>query len=283
MFVHKKEIKSISKSIDTALSGDSTKIFIHKSSNLAELAWNINLLISESDKLRKENELNNNKKNKLFSDLAHDIRTPLSVILGSLEAIQNGIVDKDEADMYLTRAIQKTNELKSYLEEMFLFARLESGEINIDMQENDICELLRQAVIPWLPFLEQKGFETDMQIGDKEIFVLCNPLYMTRCFDNLIKNAVMHGDEGKFIGIYLADVEKEVLIKIEDKGKGVSQEIHNLIFDRLYKGGNSTSKMGSGLGLSIVKEILTAHKAIIEIESIPYEKTIFSVRFKKVR
>ena len=208
-----------------------------------------------------------NKQNKrLLTNLSHDIKTPVASLLGYLEAIEKGLVDSDEANEYFCIALNKTYDLKEYIDELFQLLQLESDEYTIERSSYNICEETRKIFISWIPILEEHKIEYKVCIPDKKIIKNLDIKAYCRIIDNLIKNTVVHSKCTE-INIILKGDELNTQVIIKDNGIGIPENSKDMIMDRLYKVNQSRNSKGNGLGLAIVKELADKMNILIEYES----------------
>ncbi len=208
-----------------------------------------------------------NQQNKiLLTNLSHDIKTPIASLLGYLEAIERGLVDSDEVNEYFHIALNKTYDLKEYIDELFQLLQLESGEYTIERKSYNICEETRKIFISWIPILEEHKIKYKVCIPDKKIIRNLDIKAYCRILDNLIKNAVVHSKCTE-ISIILKDDELNIQVIIKDNGIGIPESSKDMIIDRLYKVNQSRNSKGHGLGLAIVKELADKMDILIKYES----------------
>ncbi len=226
----------------------------------------------EADKARK----------RLLSNISHDIRTPLTSILGYAEALRDDLaLDKGEKEKYLGILINKAINLKKMIDEIFQMARLDADDFELDFQLLDLAEIVRECLIEFLPVIKQEELAMKIEIPDQVCKIYADRLSVERIIENILKNSIEHGKNGGFLGIELSSFEKGFILSIWDKGPGVEEEDIPYVFARLYMGDKSRSKSltGSGLGLAIAKKLLEEHGGKISLESTPGEKTTFKLFF----
>lgn len=244
----------------------------------SELDYLINQLIEKYQTKILENKNFESQQKKLLSNLSHDIRTPITSILGYASALEEGLVKDYEFDSYLKILVEKSSNLKSLVEEMFELSKIESKDYKFNKKRIDLCECLRQTLINFFPELKKRCFDVDFQIPEGKILIYADEIAIDRAFQNLIKNAIQHGKNGKFLGVYLIENEEFLKVEIEDRGKGIPKEKQALVFERLFKLDDSRklSANSNGLGLAISKSIFDEHKCKIDLNS-NKEKTKFIV------
>ena len=221
---------------------------------------------------------------RFLSNISHDIRTPLTSLLGYVEVLnEEEIIDKEKRDEYYQILINKAKNLKNMIDEIFQLARIESNDFSFKFEIIDLAEILRNTIIDYFTLNENDDLEIDIQIPDRECEIYGDKYSVERIIGNLVKNSIEHGKEGEYIGVKLNIVEDGYDILISDKGPGINENELPHIFDRLYGGSNSKKNIcyRSGLGLAIVKKLTEIHKGEITIKSKPHEITTFQLYFPK--
>lgn len=267
--------KNISKIAD---GGNNQLLFTDQDDAIGRLTFGINRLVAcyrdEKMNLEKEQQV----RKKLIADLSHDVRTPLVSVIGYLEAVVEKRVDESLTAEYLDTALSKAFYLRGQINQLFEFAQCDADEIQLRIERLDICELLRQVLIEFLPVIEKDSIELAAQIPDEEIFVEADRTALIRICQNLIRNTLEHGKSGKYIGISLNCTNGKVIIDIADKGSGIASEDLPFIFDRLYKADNARVR-GGGLGLAVAKELAEKMEGTVSVlRSVPGD-TVFRVTF----
>lgn len=217
---------------------------------------------------------------KMLSNISHDLKTPLTVILGYVEMLQLRGEEKVMAD----KIHEKSIEVLDLINKFFDLAKLESGDKKIEISKVNICEICRTTILNFYDTLQNEGMEVLIDIPDKNIFVLGNEEAIVRILNNLISNTIRYGKLGKYLGLVIKDEETFVDIKIIDKGKGINEKYKEEVFERIFTLEDSRSKsyQGSGLGLTITKSLVEALGGRIHLNSTPNVKTIFSFTLNKL-
>lgn len=277
-----KRIRSMNSSIENILNGQKKlQIFSEKKDDLAELAFKINHLAALYGTAEEKYEKEQQTKKQLISNLSHDVRTPLVSVIGYLEAIVEKRIDENQEEDYINTAYKKANILKEQINQLFEFVQSDANEIKLSMEKIDVCEITREVLIDFVPVMEGEAIELESSIPDEEIYALADKSSFIRIVQNLVKNTLIHGNEGKYIGVFIKKEEGRIFIDIADKGRGIDKEHLPYVFDRLYKVDNSRTR-GGGIGLAIAKELSLKMSGNIEIlHSIPGD-TVFRITFPEV-
>lgn len=228
-------------------------------------------------KLKKANELSQRyEKNRkeLIANISHDLKTPITSILGYVEGIMEGVANSPEKMEKYTQTIHSNAvDMDHLIDELFLFSKLDLNQIDFAFEPIDINSYLKDCVEEKAYDMGQKGIRLEYEshlAGD--VNVIGDRLRLQRVINNILRNAEQHCKtdyEGSFVEISASDNPDEVVIEIRDNGKGITKDCLPYIFDRLYRGDPARSRQvkGSGLGLSIANQIIEAHGGKIWAES----------------
>lgn len=229
----------------------------------------------KNERLARENE---QKKDELIVYLAHDIKTPLTSMIGYLSLLSE-IKDmpQEQRNRYIDIALDKSYRLEYLINELFDVARFNSEKIVLEKEEINLNLMLEQIADDFYPTLKEMNKKINFTSDEKTI-LYADPDKLSRVFNNLIKNAVNYSKENTDIDISIINKENQVTVNITNKGKQIPKEKLDKIFEKFYGLDSSrTSKTGgSGLGLAIAKEIVELHGGKIYAES-DMKETTFSV------
>ncbi len=244
----------------------------------ASLAYQVNHVVSEYEEELATMRRNDEVTRQLMTSLSHDVRTPLTTLIGYLDAVCKGVVSGDERERYIRTAGRKAYELKEYIDVLFDWFKLNSDEFLFTMEPVEITELTRDILKDWIPVLEENDLAFEVSIPETPCMARLDADAYRRVINNLIQNVVTHS-HAKHIAISLEADSQQISIAVSDDGIGISEGDLAHIFDRLYKCDMGRTEKGSGLGLSIVKQIVEKMGGSISAESIPDRKTTFTVHF----
>lgn len=229
----------------------------------------------KNERLARENE---QKKDELIVYIAHDIKTPLTSMIGYLSLLSE-IKDmpQEQRNRYIDIALDKSYRLEDLINELFDVARFNSEKIVLEKEEINLNLMLEQIADDFYPTLKEMNKKINFTSDEKTI-LYADPDKLSRVFNNLIKNAVNYSKENTDIDISILNKENQATVKITNKGKQIPKEKLDKIFEKFYRLDSSrTSKTGgSGLGLAIAKEIVELHGGRIYAES-DMKETTFSV------
>ena len=274
--MQRKQLRQILDVLVAAKNGENKKIFIKDNGVVLKISFEINELIySHNQELSRQKRLEQANK-ELLTSLSHDVRTPLTSLLGYLDALESGIVDDGEKEEYIKIARKKAYDLKRLIDTLFDWFKIDSKELKLIMQDTDICELTKEIVIDWLPTLEQKEITPEIEIPDEEWIIELDLSAYKRMVSNLIQNAVEHSS-CSHLKVAAKQNNGIISIIVKDNGIGIGKDKLPQVFERLYKGDTSRSRQSSGLGLSIVKELAKMHGGRVTAQSNIGEYTEFTI------
>ena len=276
------KIRRINKKLEEILeTGSDEKVMVFTDNPvLMELGGQINRLLIDRQKIRADFKREEISSKKMLANISHDIKTPLTVILGYLEIMRLNHADNE----MLKKAEIKANQVMNLINQFFTLAKLESGDTNINLGKVNINEICRENVLEFYDILLQKDFDVDLFIPETAIFVQGEKEALQRILYNLLSNVIRYGFDGKYLGVFLRQDKGNVYIDVVDKGKGIEQEFASNVFDRLYTMEDSRNReiQGNGLGLTIAKNLAKQLEGDIFLNSIPNVKTTFTVSLKKI-
>jgi signal transduction histidine kinase len=266
-FKTKKELEKAASVVEEIAAGNmDRRLIINEKSPAAPFCYTINHVI-----IRAKAELSRHKQSEkayrqLITSLSHDIRTPLASLTGYLEAIRLGLVSGEDIEQYVEVSHQKALDLKYYVDTLFEWLKLESGERIYHFERINIFEYLRELVADLIPQFEKANMEYDIAIPEKDLTILTDKSALRRVADNLMQNALIHS-HASLIKVEARELGDMVLIEISDNGIGISEVHLPHIFERLYKCNTARGVSGNGLGLSIVKELVKGLAGEITVKS----------------
>lgn len=250
--------------------------FIKGKDILADINFELNRILEESRKQFIKLQRAEHANQQLLTDLSHDVRTPLASLIGYLEALDSQ--NTKEQKEYIHISYKKALDLQELIDMLFQWFKFVSKEQIYHKKIYDINELTREIIIESIPILEKKQISFAADIPDEEWFVKIDRTAYTRIINNLLNNAVKHGN-GSLIEIEIRKLENKVLLSVSNNGTAIPKKDLPFIFNRLYKCEPARSESGNGLGLAIVKELTNAMSGEITVQSIQGGKTTFYLKF----
>lgn len=278
----KKQISEMSDALADVKDGNGNRRILSASNELiAPLTYEINdIIVSYENRLsafRPTDETNR----QLMTSLSHDVRTPLTTLIGYLDAAHKGIVTGKDRDDYIETARRKAHDLKEYIDVLFDWFKFNSDEFAMEINTIEAGELTRDILIDWIPIFEDKQIEYHIDIPEQPFRVKLDTDGYMRILNNLIQNVIAHSRADK-IKISLSKQSGNMKILLADNGTGIEKEDLKHIFERLYKCDKGRSEKGSGLGLSIVHQLVEKMNGTIMAESVPGNGTTFTLIFPLV-
>ena len=275
----KKQISEMTDALADVKNGNGNRRILSAANELiAPLAYEINdIVVSYENRLsmfRQTDETNR----QLMTSLSHDVRTPLTTLIGYLDATYKGIVTGKDRDDYIEIAHRKAHDLKEYIDVLFDWFKLNSDEFAMELQTMEVGELTRDILIDWIPIFEDQQIDYYIDIPEQPFQVKLDTDGYVRILNNLIQNIIAHSHADK-IEISLLKQSGNMKILLIDNGIGIEKEDLKHIFERLYKCDKGRSEKGSGLGLSIVHQLVEKMNGTITAESVPGKGTAFTLIF----
>lgn len=246
---------------------------------LMDLCGQINRVLLDRQKIKTDYRRQELHTKKMLANISHDIKTPLTVILGYLEIMRL----ENAEDETLRKVEAKAKQVMELINQFFTLAKLEAGDMALELTKINIGELCRENVLGFYELLLQGEFEVDLSIPEEKMFVLGERESIDRILNNLLSNAIRYGSDGKYIGLFLHEEAEYIHIDIADQGKGIGKAFSERVFDRLYTMEDSRSRQiqGNGLGLTIARNLAKQMGGDILLESEPDVRTVFTVKLKK--
>lgn len=266
---------------------------------LGMLAANINALANtlkqkeEESKILKENERLAydaerkavNQKNEMITNVAHDLRTPLTTIIGYIDLLAHKEIDEQQAKKYAQIAYDKSLRLKSMMDDLFEFTKITDTNLKMNLNIIDIAELLYQMGDEFYPAFEEHDVTPIFKIPNTSLNVVGDGQLLARVFENLISNALKYGYDHTPLTIEVIPDDTTVTIKVINQGDTIDKEDIPYLFDKFYRtdASRGTSQGGTGLGLAIAKNIVLMHKGEILVTSRDHVTSFIVIlkRFKK--
>ncbi len=246
---------------------------------LIKLSAQINRLLDTHQKVKADYRRSLLASKKMLSNISHDIKTPMTVLLGYLEIMQlQGVTDE-----LLQKTQQKAESVMELINQFFSLAKIESGDQKIELSKVNICESCRSGILDFYEVLTNQSFQVEVQVPETPIYVWGNAEAIERILSNLFSNAVRYGADGSYMGLFLRTDERHVLVEVVDKGKGIEKAFADRVFDRLFTMDDSRNRnvQGNGLGLTIAKNLALKMEGDLTLDSNPGVKTTFTIQLKK--
>ena len=264
-------IDRIAETMEAIADGDlNASVEVEGDDEFADMAESLNSLAADLKDLMDRERESERTKNELITNVAHDLRTPLTSIIGYLELLSVK-TDLPEAvrKNYIEIAYSKSRRLQQLINELFGFTKLTYGKIAMRVSRIDIVKLLSQLLTEFYPNFREADLSYEFESNVPALMINADPNLLARLFDNLINNAIKYGAEGKRVLVRLDSDEHRVTVRVINYGRVIPAAELPLIFEKFYRVEQSRSSKtgGTGLGLAIAKSICEMHDGTISVTS----------------
>ena len=291
-------IRKLRRSIQQVTSGNyGVQCEVEYDDELGSLAANINVLSKtllakekESEKLKEKEraalDIERNaerQKNELITNVAHDLRTPLTTIVGYLELIKDdSALSKEDVHKYSGIAYEKSIRLQEMMDDLFEFTKLDNADIKLNKSMINLSGLIMQMTDEFYPSFKDWNITPIVDLPEENIYVQGDGQLLARVFDNLISNALKYGYHNTDLKIEVSGDEKYATVKVINHGDTIAPEDIPLLFNKFYRTDSSRNSKtgGTGLGLAITKNIVDLHHGDISVTS-DDQITTFIVKFNR--
>lgn len=249
---------------------------------LGELCESINdMSIELRKKIDKEKEIENTK-NELITNISHDLKTPLTALVGYLELLDSSNLDEETKKKYTKTAYNKSLRLKELVNELFEYTKLTSSDIVINKERFNISNIINQIVGESILSFSERNIEVILDNPYKELYLEIDSKLFTRAIENLVKNAEKYSDSNTTFKVKVKDMNDFINISFENKCEGIKEADLEKIFDKFYRldKARSSENEGSGLGLNISKRIIELHNGSLSVKK-ENEYIKFNILLKK--
>ncbi|MDO3411106.1 HAMP domain-containing sensor histidine kinase [Saccharibacillus sp. CPCC 101409] len=279
------ELQNLARGIERMAEGElSHRLEVTSSDEFGRMADGLNRMAERLERSIEEERAAAKAKNELITGVSHDLRTPLTSILGFLEYVEKDRYrDEIELRYYVNIAYEKALTLKKLIDDLFEYTRLSGGSPRIFVPLN-LGRLVRQAAEEAAPMLEAAGMEYRVNAAEEELRIQASPGELARVLENLLSNAVRYGSSGRWVELDVSRENDRARVAVSNFGDPIPESDLPYIFDRFYRVDASRSQRtgGSGLGLAIVRTIVEQHGGTVEALSRP-GRTDFVMRFPLAR
>lgn len=269
------EINSVAKKISK---GDVEKrVHVNSNDEIGELSESFNYMANNLEKVE-------NARRDFISNVSHEIRSPITSIKGFIGGILDGVIPKDKENYYLSIAYEEIQRLTRLVNDLLDLSAIEAGQFKLRINELDINEIIRLTVIKFETRIKEKKLKVDVCFNQEHQYVAGDRDRLIQVMTNLIDNAIKYVNEGGNISIYTKVKGEKVITSVYNDGPTISKEDLSHIWDRFYKADKSrTSKISTGLGLPIVRNILTQHGEDIWVDNKEGEGVTFTFTLKRIK
>ena len=220
-------------------------------------------------------------KSEFVANVTHELKTPLALIRMFGETLDSGIVTEESKRREFYSIIRKESERLTHLINNVLdYSRIDSGNKEYEFEETDLVEIIRHSLEAYKFHIRDMGFEIESKMPEEPVLISIDKDAISQAFLNLLSNAVKYSEERKHIRVEIIRETNSVQISVTDQGVGMAREELKKIFDKFYRVPNNMVKKprGSGLGLTLTRHIVKAHRGNIEVDSEPGRGSRFTIR-----
>ncbi len=246
-----------------------TKIEVKYDDELTDIAKNLNKMAGDIKSVIENERKSEEKKNELITNVAHDLRTPLTSIIGYLDLVAREDITSEVQKKYIKIAYDKSKRLEKMIEDLFSYTKFEFGEVKLYEDSVDLVKMMEQLLDEFYPSFEENSMEYAFRTNQPNVIIQADGNMLARAFANLIGNAIKYGASGKNIILCVKKEIKSVSVSVINYGQVIPEEELSNVFDKFYRVDPSRSeeKGGSGLGLAIAKNIIEMHHGTISVKS----------------
>ncbi|MFS0919620.1 sensor histidine kinase [Brevibacillus sp. 179-C 1.1 NHS] len=252
--------------------------------SMNQLGASINRLIGDFQQNIEKLHLLESERKKMIAHLSHDLRTPLTAILGYVEMMQHDqTLAEATREKYLQIISAKGMKLETLISHFFELAKLETDDTPLPLAKVDMIDKIQEALLSFYHSFQLLQITPQLHYPEHPVFVLGHAQSMERILNNLLSNSLRYGASGGVIGVHVREEKDTVWVDVWDQGRGISEEEMPHIFERLYTGqaARNATQQGNGLGLPIVKKLVEKQNGTIVVTSVKNEKTTFSFSLSK--
>jgi len=254
---------------------------VNQNDEIGELAKSIDKLALQLDKSSKESERFEKMRQNFIANISHELRTPITVIRGSIEAICDGIIkDSKQLKDYNEQILSDSIHLQRLVNDLIDLTKLQNTDFSIDKSTINLFEIINDAVRSMKNISTKKGvkinFSLENAIEEDRYLFVGDYQRIRQMIIIVLDNAIKFSNENQEVDIFLKKENNKYELKICDSGRGIDSKNIGKIFNRYHKSNTEENKNGMGLGLAIAKEIAIRHNIEIMVESEPYIKTVFT-------
>lgn len=233
----------------------------------------------EKEKAEKERiEELNQMKLRFFTNISHEFRTPLTLIIGQIETLLQLSQFSSSVQKRLMRVHKNAMHLRNLITELLDFRKQEQGFLKLKVEQRDMVEFVKEIYLSFEELAKKRGIKYTFEDVDKQVDVWFDPVQMQKVVFNLLSNAFKYTDEGGSIKVGVRKLQQSVEVVVADTGCGIPKEVWTHIFDRFYQADNNSGMMvGTGIGLALTKGIVETHKGHMEMNSEVDKGSVFKI------
>ncbi len=216
-------------------------------------------------------------KSEFFSNITHDLKTPITAIKGATELLEKRLDDTPKVRAYLDIQKRNVQKLSAMVEDLLDCARIESGGLELHTEETDLAEVVEDAILMVTPIAMGKGVEIRYDVPRESMVAPVDRVRLEQAISNLLSNAIKFSPKGYPVEVRLVAEDNNALISVEDYGPGISEEEQERVFQKFFRRSNEKASEGMGLGLAIAKGIVEAHGGRIWVSQPQHQGVILNI------
>ena len=223
------------------------------------------------------------ERQRMIANISHDLKTPVTVISGYVDALADGKISPSEQGRYLAAIRSRTESLTGLINAFHEYSKVDHPQFSLQRRELDLCEYLREYLAGQYDTISLAGFALEVSIPETPCRCSLDPFQFGRALDNLIGNALRYNRLGTLLTVTLEPGPESVLLTVADNGEGVPPERAGAIFEPFVVGSDARSQGGSGLGLSITRRLVELHGGTITLDNSPGSGAAFRIRLPRIQ
>jgi signal transduction histidine kinase len=245
----------------------------------ASIRDTFNKMAERLEEIQVEKRLLELNKQRMIADISHDLKTPITSILGFSKLLnEDENIDNEDKNRYTHYIYQKSSYVAELIDELFEISKLEDEKYKFTYIRTDTAEWLRQIISEIYPEIENKDMELDVTICEAPVILDIDVNQMKRAVLNLINNALKYNPKKTVLRIYCNKEAGNAIVRISDNGEGIPKELKDSIFEPfVYKDKSGSNSRSTGLGLAISKRIIERHNGSISLSSNNEDITVFTI------
>ncbi|MCR4956161.1 MAG: HAMP domain-containing histidine kinase [Lachnospiraceae bacterium] len=281
-----KPLNLLDKAIKTFEEGDVPSLPATRRREYMEIFESFSKMVDKLTKSEETRKRLEEERSQLFANLTHDLKTPITVIVGYSKAICDGLIPDNEMQMYFESIYQKAAHLSDLITAFAEYSKLEHPEFVLDTKPMDLCEVFRVYLAKLYGQLEIEGFKLVAEIPEKSLYCMLDEFHFTRVLENIVGNSIKYNSSGTTIFVKLEEKEEHIEMYLGDDGCGIPENIKENVFHAFSVGSAARNGAeGVGLGLAVARKIVESHNGTITLVEQPQGgwKTLYHMEFPKTR
>lgn len=256
LLTYKKELRDLKKQIEFISKNDTNMELTSQlqSMEIIELIYSVNKLLKVHKSYKQNVERNNSVFKETITNISHDLRTPLTSAIGYIQLLNKKDINNEKKQEYIEIITSRINEVKKLLDQLFEYSRIEANELKIVCEKINLNNILRDTICMFYNDFIQSDKEPEIDIPDKAFLVYVDNDALKRVFENIINNALIHGN-GSF-SVKSFEKDNKYYIEFTNYTNSITKEDISQIFERFYTTDKSRNRKTTGLGLSIAKKLI---------------------------